>query len=119
ARDDARHGEGVRQHGGDAPAQAFGLVKYPELSQHGGAVVIDPLAGEPVAIVEGVDAAQRELDLPARGGEPAPGARMPPANDLLENDGVLACVPVPDIDVQVGHGVQQLRVEGANLLPAL
>src|SRR5262245_9087233 len=118
ARDDARHGEGVRKHGGDAPAPAFGLVKYPELSQHGGTVVIDLLAGKPVGVVEGVDAAQRKLDLPAGGGKSAPGSRMPPANDHLEDDGVFARMPVPDVDVQVGHGAQQLRVEGANLLAA-
>src|SRR5262245_22940142 len=108
----------MRQYGGDAAAQAFGLVKYPELSQHGGTVVIDLLAGEPVAIVEGVDAAQRKLDLPACGGKSAPSPRMPPANGHLEDDGVFARVPAPDVDVQVGHGAQQLRVEGTNLLPA-
>jgi hypothetical protein len=98
--------------------RSLGLVKYPELSQHGGTVVIDLLAGEPVGVVEGVDAAQRKLDLPAGGGKSAPGPRMPSANDHLEDDGGFARVPVPDVDVQVGHGAQQLRVEGANLLPA-
>jgi hypothetical protein len=93
-------------------------VKYPELSQHGGTVVIDLLAGKPVAVVEGVDAAQRKLDPPAGGGKSPPGPRMPPANDHLEDDDVFGRVPLPDVDVQVGHGAQQLSVEGANLLPA-
>jgi len=72
--DNARHTQGVHQHGRNTTGGAVRLVKHAELSQHRGAIVVDRLAAQPIRLVKGEDAAQRERDLPAGGGKPAPRA---------------------------------------------
>ena len=93
-------------------------MKYPELTEYGCPVVVYFFAGEPVLLVEGVNAAQRKLDAAARGGKSAPRSQVASSNDHLKDDGVLARMPVPDIDLQVRQRSEQLRVEGADLLAA-
>ncbi|MGA8291920.1 MAG: hypothetical protein WB820_05345 [Rhodoplanes sp.] len=51
-------------------------MKYPELTEYGCPVVVYFFAGEPVLLVEGVNAAQRKLDAAARGGKSAPRSQV-------------------------------------------
>src|SRR5215203_5291661 len=93
---DARDCEGVRQDSGDAAQDALRFVEHAELAQHRRAIVIDPFAGEPVRRVEREDAAEREFDRAAGRWQAPPGALVPPRNDGLQNDRVLADVTLLD-----------------------
>ena len=48
-----------------------------------------------------------------------PSSQVASANDHLYDDRIFARVPPPDINIQVGHGLQHLRVEFTNLLATL
>jgi hypothetical protein len=112
----ARHGDGVRKYRGDSPTQALGLVKYPELCKHGSTVVINLFACQLIVLIECKDSAQRKFDLATRFGKSAPASQMPPTNDHLKDNSLFAYVPPPDINMQVWHRSQQLRVERTNIL---
>ena len=43
---------------------------------------------------------------------------MPTTNDDLKDHGIFRCVALPNVNVQIGHRVEQLRIECTNLLPA-
>src|SRR5262249_29049570 len=108
----------MAQRDGHTSGQTVGLVKDTELSKYGGPVVIDLLARKLIGIVEGEDPTQRKFDRPPGGGQAAPSPQMLRANDHLEDDSIIACMPAPDVDAQVRHCPQQLRIEHANLLAA-
>jgi len=109
-RADTRDGDGVRKYRGDSPTQALGLVK------HGTTVVINLLACQLIVLIECKDSAQRKFDLATRCGKSAPASQMPPTNDHLKYNSLFAYVPPPDINMQVWHRSQQLRVERTNIL---
>src|SRR5262249_5190385 len=113
-----RHGDGMHQRGRDASTPAVGLVEYPELLQHAGAVVVDLLAGEPMSFVECEHPAERKLDRATGGRKSAPNPQMSPANDHLEHDSTFGRMALADIDLQVRHRSQHLRIEGAHLVAA-
>jgi len=75
----------VHQRGLRAAYETIGLVKNAELPQHRGAVVVNPLACEPILRIELEDAAQRKCERAPRRREATPGAEMMSANDGFED----------------------------------
>src|SRR5262245_19078299 len=102
----------------DAAPEAVRLVKYPELTEHGGTVVVDLLARKPVVVVERVDAAERKLDDPAGRRQTAPETQVASANDDFEYHRFFADVAPLHVDLQVGQGTQQVGIECADTIAA-
>ena len=92
----------------DATPKAVRLMKDAELAEHCSAVIVDLLAYKPVVFVEGVDAAERELNMTAGRRQTAPRAQMVSADNGFQNDCGFANVTPLHVDLQVGHGAQQL-----------
>src|SRR5262245_40703106 len=113
---DLCHCQGVHQQSRNAPHRAVRLVKDAELAQQRRAVVVDPLAGQAISIVEREDAAERQLDLRSRSGQPAPRAQMLSADDHLEDDGARARMRAFNVNAQSWHRLQQLLIKSAHLI---
>jgi hypothetical protein len=89
-------------------------VEDADLVKDGGAVIVDFFSGETVVIVEGVDAAERELDAAAGGWKSAPRAEMRAADDDFDQDGVVGDVAALHVDLEIGKRSHQLLVKGTD-----
>ena len=72
------------------------------LPQYGGAVVVDLFPGQAIVFVEGVDAAERDLDFSSRGWQAAPLPEMRAANRYFHKNRVVGEVLALDGDFQIG-----------------
>jgi hypothetical protein len=108
----------MHRDGTDATPEAVRLTKDAELAEHGGAVIVDLLAREPVVFVERVNAAERKLDMKAGRRQAAPETPVVPANDDLEHDRCFAGVAPLHVDLQVGQGAQQVGIERTDAVAA-
>ena len=70
----------------DATPETVRLMKDAELPEYRGAVIVDLLACQPVVLVEGVDPAERELNVTAGRWKAAPRAQVPSADNDFQND---------------------------------
>src|SRR5262249_22019656 len=82
------------------------------------AVVVDPLAGQAIIIVEREDAAERQRDLRSGSRQSAPRAEMLSADGHLEHDSGRARMRALDVDAQSRYGLQQFLIEPAHLIAA-
>src|SRR5262249_25723097 len=80
---------------------------------------VDLLSGQSILGVEGVDAAQRNLNAAACRRKAAPGAEMSSANQNLDQDGNFGNVLTLHLDFEVGQRGHELLVEPANPIPSL
>jgi hypothetical protein len=94
-------------------------VKDAELPQRGTAVIVDFFPGQTVFGVEGVHTAQRELDSPPCRGQPAPISKMRPADNYLNQNGLLRHMLAFYVDLQVGERLHQLCVEKPHAIAIL
>ena len=94
-------------------------MKHAELSQHNSAVVINPLSGQTVVVVEGVDTTQGKMDAPSRWREAAPAAKMRSTNDYFDNDRLIGDVHALDVDIEVRKCLHQPLVKGADTADSL
>ncbi len=72
----------MSRQGSDLAEDGLGFVEDSELTKHGRAIVVDLFSGEAVFGVEGVNAAERELDATSGGGKTTPGALVGAADDI-------------------------------------
>src|SRR5262249_650060 len=98
---------------------ALKFVKDAQLPQHRRPVVVDLLSGQSILGVEGVDAAQRNLNAAACRRKAAAGAEMSSANQNLDQDGNFGNVLTLHLDFEVGQRGHELLVEPANPIPSL
>src|SRR5215475_2986709 len=78
--------------GRNAADQSLGFMKNAKLSQDGSAIIVDLLSCEAVVSIEGVNAAERDFDLPSRCWQSSPCPKMRAANHDLDHDGVIGHV---------------------------
>ena len=104
---------------GDLSQNALRLVENAELSQHRSPVVIDLFSSQTVIRVEGVHAAERELDSSPRRRKTTPPAEMCTANhDFNQNRGVRDMSALY-LDFQVRQRLHELLVKQADSIPPL
>src|SRR6476469_6522125 len=92
----------------DTTPETVRLMKDAELPEYRGAVIVDFLACKPVLFIEGIDAAERELNQTAGRWKAAPRAQMVSANSGFQNDCGFTDVSPLHVDLQVRHRAQQL-----------
>jgi hypothetical protein len=105
--------------GGDnsAPPSRW-LAEEPQLAQHRAAVIVDPLARQPVIVVERVNSAQLKLYPSARRRQAAPRTEMRASYCDLDDEALGRHVTVLDVDYQVGQRTQELGVIRAHAVAA-
>ena len=111
---DSRHRDGMHERGSDPPQRRLRGMEHADLSEHIGAVVVDPLTRQLRVTIERVDPTQRK-------GDPATGCRQPVPRPLvrsrdraLEHDDVVGDMTMLWFDVEIRHRAHQLTVIGPN-----
>ena len=118
-RQSTRNRDRMSRQCGDLSQKALRFVENAELPQHGATVVVDFFPSQTVFGVEGVHAAQRELDATPRRRKPAPPAEVRTANHDFEENRILRNMAALYFDLQVRQGLHQLLVKLADSVAAL
>ncbi len=88
--------DGMSRRHADPAQNTSRFVEDAELPQDGSAVIVDSFTGQAVIGVEGVHAAERELDAPPGGRKATPGAEVCAANHDFHENGFLRHMPPLD-----------------------
>ena len=88
----------------------FRVVEDAELPEDGRPIVVDPLAGDLILVIELKNRAHWKLDLTARAGQAAPHSVVGAAHGDLKNHGLIGHVTPMDVDLKIGKSPKQVFV---------
>jgi hypothetical protein len=108
----------VRQSGHETPKLRQGIVEEPQLTHHTGAVVVDSLARQALALVKCVNGAEWKPEASSGGWHTPPLAELRTRDYDFEDDRTCGNVAVGDLDMEIGHRGHERLVIGAHSLEA-